>query len=230
MQKWYNAYQETLHVPFVISNPRLFPEPRKAELVTSHVDLMPTLLGLAGIDADATRRELARDHSEAQPLVGRDLSGLVLGQTPEQHAPIYFMTDDNVESGLQMTNNLTGQAFPAVIQPKHIETVITRLPELTGDTLWKYSCYSDNPRFFAGAVGNTDEVATARFIPREYECYDLSEDPLETRNRCSAVSGAPLPPDVRAALDQVLQEERMKKRLLPKSLNRNATTKGPLRD
>ncbi|WP_434348486.1 sulfatase-like hydrolase/transferase [Myxococcus virescens] len=230
MQKWYNAYQETLHVPCVISNPRLFPEPRRTEVVTSHVDLVPTLLGLAGIDTDAARRELARDHSEAQPLVGRDLSGLVLGREAERHEPIYFMTDDNVESGLQMTNNLTGQAFAGVIQPKHIETVVTRLPELTGDTLWKYSCYSDNPRFFAGAAGNTDEVATARFIPREYECYDLTEDPLETRNRCSAVAGQPLPQDIRDALDKVLKEQREKKRLLPQSLNRNAAPKGPLRD
>ncbi|AEI68008.1 sulfatase-like hydrolase/transferase [Corallococcus macrosporus] len=230
MQKWYNAYQETLHVPFVISNPGLFPEPRRTELVTSHVDLVPTLLGLAGIDVEAARRELARDHSEAQPLVGRDLSGLVLGREPERHEPIYFMTDDNVESGLQMTNNLTGQEYAGVIQPKHIETVVTRLPELTGDTLWKFSCYSDNPRFFAGAPGNTDEVATARFIPREYECYDLTEDPLETRNRCSAVAAQPLPQDVRDALEKVLKEQREKKRLLPQSLNRNATTKGPLRD
>lgn len=108
--------------------------------------------------------------------------------------------------------------------------MVTRLPELTGDTLWKYSCYSDNPRFFAGAAGNTDEVATARFIPREYECYDLSEDPLETRNRCSAVAAQPLPQDIREALDKVLKEQREKKRLLPQSLNRNAPTKGPLRD
>ncbi|WP_201799735.1 sulfatase-like hydrolase/transferase [Myxococcus xanthus] len=117
MQKWYNAYQETLHVPCVISNPGLFPEPRRTELVTSHVDLVPTLLGLAGIDADAAWRELARDHSEAQPLVGRDLSGLVLGRESERHEPIYFMTDDNVESGLQMTNNLTGRSSRASSSP-----------------------------------------------------------------------------------------------------------------
>lgn len=233
MQKWYNAYQETLHVPFVISNPTLFPEPKTTELVTSHVDLLPTLLGLADIDAEAVRRELAADHTEAQPLVGRNLSGVVLGSEQPRHEPIYFMTDDAVESGVQMTNNLTGQDYAAVIQPKHIETVITRLPQLTGDTLWKYSCYSDNPRFFVGNAGNTDGVATARFIPREYECYNLSEDPLETHNRCSALSKAPLPQDVRDALQKVLEEQRLRKRLLPHTLNRNAdpaSVKGPLRD
>ncbi|HYH97989.1 sulfatase-like hydrolase/transferase [Hyalangium sp.] len=231
MQKWYNAYEETLHVPFVISNPQLFPQPRAAELVTSHVDLLPTLLGLAEIDSEAARRELAMSHSEAQPLVGRDLSGFVLGKEEPPHEPIYFMTDDNVEAGVQMTNGLTGQAYSPVIQPKHIETVITRLPALSGDTLWKYSRYSDNPRFYAGNPGNTDGVATARFIPPEYECYDLSEDPLETHNRCSALSRAPLPQDIRDALEKVLEEQRRQKRLLPRTLNRDAgTAKGPLRD
>jgi len=27
-QKMYNVYQETLNVPLIVSNPRLFPEPR----------------------------------------------------------------------------------------------------------------------------------------------------------------------------------------------------------
>lgn len=230
MQKWYNAYQETLHVPLIISNPQLFPEPQATDMVTSHVDLLPTLLGLAGIDQDGVRRELERDHSEAQPLVGRDLSGLILGQDEPGHEPIYFMTDDNVESGLSMTNAVTGAAFSAVVQPKHIETVITRLPELTGDTLWKYSVYSDNPRFFAGAPGNTDGVTTARFIPREYECYDLSGDPLETDNRCSPLSANPLPQDIRDALEAIMKQQRESKRLLPRTLNQNAGEQGPLRD
>ena len=50
-QKWYNAYQETLHVPFIISNPNLFPASRQTNLLTSHVDIIPTLLGLADIRA-----------------------------------------------------------------------------------------------------------------------------------------------------------------------------------
>lgn len=229
MQKWYNAYQETLHVPFVLSNPELFPEPRATDLVTSHVDLAPTLLGLAGIDQEAARRELARDHSEARPLVGRDLSDLVLGEGAPPHEPVYFMTDDNVETGLQMSNAVTGQAYDGVIQPKHIETIITRLPALSGDTVWKYSVYSDNPRFYAGNQGNTDQVTTARLIPREYECYDLTGDPLEIENRCSPLSRDPLPAPIQAALEGVMEEQRRRKRLLPQTLNRDAGEKGPLR-
>ncbi|WP_231561382.1 sulfatase-like hydrolase/transferase [Nitrosococcus oceani] len=41
-QKWYQAYDEAVRVPLIISNPHLFPEPRSIDSVTSHVDLLPT--------------------------------------------------------------------------------------------------------------------------------------------------------------------------------------------
>lgn len=55
-QKSFNAYEETLRVPLVFSNPRLFPEPRQSDALVSHVDLLPTLASL--FDApDSARAE-----------------------------------------------------------------------------------------------------------------------------------------------------------------------------
>lgn len=218
-QKWYNAYNETLHVPLIISNPKLFPQGQSSELYTSHIDLMPTILGLAGIDHAAVRRELAENHSEARALVGRDLSGVVHGTTAAADEAIYFMTDDNVEIGTQMVNPVTGLAYNAIIQPKHVETVITRLPALTGDAVWKYSRYFDNPRFAVGQAGNPDNITVARGIPDEFECYNLSEDALEVSNLMSPICPTPLPADVQSALENALAEQRQAKRLLPHTLN-----------
>lgn len=247
-QKWYNAYRETLHVPLIISNKKMFPMGKQTDHYTSHVDLVPTLLGLAGIDADHVRQELAKTYSEAQPLVGRDLSGFIHGKGVVAEEPIYFMTDDNVEVGSQMYNRLSGQTFNAIIQPNHLETVITKLPELTGDEVWKFSRYFDNPRFYAGAtvpgritdelgprkvdihVGNPENVTVARHIPPEYECYNLTLDPLETKNLMSPLAKSPLPVNIRSALNNILIEQRNKKRLLPKTLNVDAGPEGPLRD
>ncbi|MFN8590379.1 MAG: sulfatase-like hydrolase/transferase [Thermomicrobiales bacterium] len=47
-QKAYNVYEETLRVPLVWSNPALFPKPRVAKALVSHVDLLPTLATLFG--------------------------------------------------------------------------------------------------------------------------------------------------------------------------------------
>ena len=50
VQKFFTAYEEATRVPFVISSPLLNPTDtvRQVEQVSSHVDLAPTLLGLAG--------------------------------------------------------------------------------------------------------------------------------------------------------------------------------------
>ena len=57
-QKWYQAYEETTHVPFVVSNPLLFPRAKTTDVITSHADLLPTMLGLAGIDASQVQKKL----------------------------------------------------------------------------------------------------------------------------------------------------------------------------
>ena len=47
-QKIFNAYEESIHVPLVVSSPALFPSPRQSDALVSLVDVVPTLLGLAG--------------------------------------------------------------------------------------------------------------------------------------------------------------------------------------
>lgn len=45
-QKNFNAYEETLRVPLVYSNPELFPTGKTSQQLVSHVDLLPTLASL----------------------------------------------------------------------------------------------------------------------------------------------------------------------------------------
>ncbi len=48
-QKMYNAYEETIHTPLVISNPVLFPKPVQTSALASNMDIMPTLATIAGV-------------------------------------------------------------------------------------------------------------------------------------------------------------------------------------
>ena len=145
-QKWYTAYDEALRVPLIVYNKKLFPSPRTVDSLTSHVDLLPTLLGLAGVDPEPLRQELAKDHSDAVPLVGRDLSPLVLGEVSPASVndPLYFMSDDDPSRGLNQ-NNFTGVAYNSVTQSNHIETVIANL----NGKVWKFTHYFDNPQFWS---------------------------------------------------------------------------------
>jgi hypothetical protein len=116
-------------VPLIISNPKIFKQPRNAHMLTGHVDLIPTLLGLAGVDVDEARQTMRRDHAEVRQLVGGDLSPVVRGDIKADLStePLYFMTDDEISSGLNQTNKITGAPYTSVIQPNHIESVFAVL-------------------------------------------------------------------------------------------------------
>jgi choline-sulfatase len=83
-QKSFNVYEESLRVPLVFSNPRLFPEARQSDALVSHVDLLPTLASLLNAP-DAARAEWQ----------GRDYSALLRdpAASPVQDA-IVFTYDD----------------------------------------------------------------------------------------------------------------------------------------
>ena len=48
-QKMFNVYQETLNIPFIVSNPRLFPKPETTDSLAGLVDVLPTLATLASV-------------------------------------------------------------------------------------------------------------------------------------------------------------------------------------
>lgn len=53
-EKSYTAYEEMIHIPLVVSNPHLFPEPLTTDAFYSHLDLLPTLAELAGVPNAST--------------------------------------------------------------------------------------------------------------------------------------------------------------------------------
>jgi len=47
----WSVYEEEVHVPLLIWNPRLFPEGQRSQQIGGHVDLNPTLADLLGVEA-----------------------------------------------------------------------------------------------------------------------------------------------------------------------------------
>lgn len=241
-QKWYQAYEETIHVPFIIHNPVLFEGRESTNTLTSHVDILPTMLGLAGIDVEKIQKDLAINHTEVHPLVGKNLSPFIKGEIESQFLdePIYFMTDDDFTRGLNQTTVL-GVPYRSVVQPNIIETVITALPTSGNNEkeIWKYSRYFDNPQFWSNP-GCKDEVTTegnstpispeiscstcitttkTRPLPDEIEFYNLSKDPLETINLADPAFSTPESKTVALVLAKTLEEQCQLKRIYPSSGN-----------
>ncbi|MDR3596225.1 sulfatase-like hydrolase/transferase [Clostridium sp.] len=233
-QKWYNAYEETIHVPFIIHNPRLFPKRRCTELLTSHIDILPTILGLANINEEKTLEILKKDHIEVQPLVGRDLTPLIFGKCKQmQQEPIYFMTDDNVTKGLNQVT-LFGDSYTSVISPNNIEAVIAYLDTGKNGTKekWKLSKYYDNQQFWTSpGVSDKNLIKTANedfnsvsyfSIKREpdeaeYEMYNITRDPLEMFNLANNSQQNAKLTNIKEYLIILLYEQCKIKRLHPSS-------------
>jgi arylsulfatase A-like enzyme len=193
-EKWHVAYEEALHVPLVFTGPRIPAGGSEVGMPTSHADLLPTLLGLAGIDEAAALEELRDDHHEARPLVGRDLSGAVRGERPAEATPILFTTDDEISEGSPDSKSpfqrfaRKMKIYSEIAQPNHLETVVAEV-EVDGEPhLVKLSRYHDNPQFWT-VPGERDErlrrrqtVTVTEPEPDEWELYDLTLDPYEERN------------------------------------------------
>jgi arylsulfatase A-like enzyme len=173
-QKWYSAYQESIHIPLYIRLPvRLCQKKLSIDSLTTHVDLLPTLLSLVGNSTSEIQTallNLKKTHLDARHLVGRNLSRLVwaatLGKkgsiTRWKEKPILFLNGDLVLTGPQNIS-WDGKRYPPVVQPSTIQTIILRWQ----DTLYKFSKYYDP----------TDENT-----PPEYELYNLTSDPNERKN------------------------------------------------
>ncbi|MGQ9367935.1 sulfatase-like hydrolase/transferase [Azospirillum sp. ST 5-10] len=233
-QKWYTMYEEALRVPLVVRNERFVPAGRTLSLPTSHVDLLPTLLGLANLDAEALRAQIAADFSDALPLVGRDLSPLIRGEVSEDalNEPIYYMSDDDPSRGLNQVNFI-GLDYASVVEPGSVEAVVA---EIDG-RLWKYARYFENPQGWSdpGTPGQSgvrdvvdrnlvpaDDVAGTKPVlyqrrtttcpaPDEYEMYDVTGDPMELNNL--AGTGHVMEARLRA----LLLQQCVQKRLTPTS-------------
>jgi arylsulfatase A-like enzyme len=192
-EKWHVAYEEALHVPLVVAGTGIPAGSREVEMPTSHADLLPTLLGLAGIDQDEALGVLGRDHREARPLVGRDLSPAIRGGE-EDPVPILFTTDDEISegsvSGPSPFQRLARKVriYSEIAQPNHLETVVAEVEVDGAPHLIKLSRYHDNQQFWT-VPGERDErlrrretVTVTEPEPDEFELYDLTRDPYEERN------------------------------------------------
>ena len=212
-QKWANAYDEAIRVPMVVKGPGVAPRADVLDLPTSHVDLIPTLLGLAGIDPEAATARLATSHSEVRALPGRDLSGVLSDKVAPATVtePVYFMTDDDITRGMSQRNVLTGEPFDALDVHFRIESVIAPLPTGTDGSveLWKLNHYHGGLAAWHAANGVTPDAPAMSEADPEWELHNLSGDPEERHNRAGDAA------ETMAAMQAILDHERDRKRLLP---------------
>ena len=84
-QKFYNVYRETLNVPLIVSNPRLYPQPQSSDALASLIDVLPTIATIGGVP-----------EPEQYGLRGRDLSPILSDPKASVQDVLHFTYEDDV--------------------------------------------------------------------------------------------------------------------------------------
>lgn len=207
-QKWFNLYDEATRVPFAIARTGLDASSARvvADGPTSHVDLVPTLLGAAGLDQSELSEQLQDLFSEVHPLPGRNLMPVVDGAASDPTRSVYAITRDNMPEGDSGASGMArrlgrteAQPPPLRIQvPAHVaanfESIVSRVEEADapggGGHLWKIVRSFDDPETWTepgvrhlASNGQGREIYRSEPLPDQWELYDLDADPIETTNR-----------------------------------------------
>ncbi|MES2441786.1 MAG: sulfatase-like hydrolase/transferase [Pseudomonadota bacterium] len=213
IEKWYTAYQEALHVPVVVRFPGgkepIVPDPEivagepvQYDGLTSHIDILPTVLGLAGVTAEqrkAISAQLAQSRP-VPPLPGVDLSPIIASAANrdeiampiiepdgQEREGVLFITDDDITAPLPLSRTA---------QEKHSYEEFAVYQAVVESVIHKKGPKGPVPGLTFGAVKQPNHVRAVRtqdyklaryFDPSdkvadEWEMYDLVGDPNEAVN------------------------------------------------
>jgi choline-sulfatase len=160
-QKMFNVYEETIHIPMIISNRTLFPEGKTTDQLASTIDLLPTIASLLSV-------------TPPDYLHGKDLSPLVL-HSDQPHKDIrtevLFTFDDvRIESNRP-------SAVPAANRIRAVRTKD-----------WKYARYfhadsSFEEEFEMYYVGDVDKNSMAETENLAWPKNKRYNDPVVAKKR-----------------------------------------------
>ena len=170
------AYEGNAHVPLIIVHPD-YPRGISSNVLTSHLDLMPSLPGLAGVP-DIQRREAVKG------LPGRDFSGILATAataSPQAVRPGVLFNYTGlftIDSGYlltAMTGDLDGKLSPPLT---------TLEPQLgkRGFLSFVFDGQHKFARYYAPNDFNTPVTLDQILHDNDVQLFDLKNDPDEAHN------------------------------------------------
>ena len=184
----YNGYEEAIRIPCICYLPQCLPLQQRLyhdieNHMTSSIDILPTLLHIAGIQETTIQNHLYQTHHKVPCLVGNDLCCLPVN--PEGIESIYYQNEDvampltRIPSVQAMLSSMLDDIpytdeFTLSQLQRSVTTVIARVKEEEIEKKWKICYYSSDPRSCC-YVNEMDKKTN----PCEWELYDLLQDPHE---------------------------------------------------
>lgn len=172
-QKLFVGYEEVVHVPLMIHSPLFDCKRGQVNTLTSHIDILPTLLSLAGSSPrkiEKIRLKLSNRFKLALPLPGKDFSPLIKGYNTNakySNNLIYFYTYDAA-----ITQSYRSPICTPIKPIPVIHCLDMIVYQDDKGKFWKLTRYFDKnnicPLIYVGKILN--------------ELYDLDNDPYEVNN------------------------------------------------
>ena len=170
------CYEGNSHVPLIIDHPN-YPRGQSTFALTSHLDLLPSLPGLAGVP-EAQRREAVKG------LPGHDFSGVLANAetaSPQAVRPgvlFNYVSPMTIDSGYLLA------AMNELMQDKPAPSLTELQPKLNkrGFLSFAFDGQYKFARYYAPNDFNTPETLEQILGHNDVQLFDLKNDPLETRN------------------------------------------------
>jgi len=191
VEKFFNAYEESIRIPFVFSNPVAWPTAQTTQSLASSVDLTPTIASLLGVEWYKPEGPIP-DIANPTIFYGQDLSPILNDPTSSVQDHIHFTYDDQSA----VIPPPADKPSQKVLYPSIVRTIRT--------DKWKYSVY----------FNETDE-AKEEGAEGDWELYDLEADPYEDNN----LAGNPEFNKDQWVLDQELQDTMKRLGTMPTAFN-----------
>ncbi len=174
------AYRETTHLPFLVVHPDVRGG-QQCRSLSSHIDIVPTLLSMAGVKKDQAGEFAGRE------LPGRDLSAVLAnpGSQPIDAArSATLFTYSGLASNDAAVFDFAAKAFLAGKDPKEEAKRQGFKPDLRkrGHVRSTFDGRHRFTRYFSPLDHNSPRTLDELFKWNDVELFDLSSDPMETNN------------------------------------------------
>jgi len=181
------AYQQTNHLPLYVVHPD-GAGGQQCKSLTSHIDLVPTLLAMAGVQADRVAELAGRE------LPGKDLSPLLhnpASQPIEAARSATLFTYSGLASNDAAVFDFAAKAVMAGKDPKEEAKKQGFRPDLKkrGHVRSAFDGRYRFTRYFAPVDHNNPTTLDELFKWNDVELYDLQSDPGEMANLANDRAG-----------------------------------------
>lgn len=168
------AYEENSHVPLIIAHPKA-PKGVRSALLTSHLDLLPTLVGFTELPASMTSfvNKLFPGHDFSQQMMHADTANVNAVRKGVLFNYVGISTIDGKYLLDTLTASLTHKSLPSINDANLNKRGFL---SFTFDGRYKFA------RFYAPAKLNTPTTIEEIFADNDVQLFDLKNDPAEMNN------------------------------------------------